>query len=66
MKLKYLSVLFYLAIATILVVLVVVVFDCKKYDSRLSDLDNRIVELENDLRNTKEVLDEHGFEDLNL
>lgn len=66
MKLKYLSILFYSAVATFLLVLVVVVFGCKKYDSRLSDLDNRIVELENDLRNTKEVLDSHGVEDLNL
>ena len=63
---KRLAILYQLTSSLLLVAVIVFLTIHIKSESKLSDLENRIIELENDLKNTKEVLDSHGFEDLNL
>ncbi len=63
---KRLAILYQLISSLLLVAVIVFLTIHIKSESKLSDLESRIVELENDLQNTKEVLDENGFEDLNL
>ena len=66
MNQKYITILYRVVSSIFLVVVIVFLAIHIKSENQSSDLENRIVELESDLKNTKEVLDSHGFEDLNL
>ena len=66
MNQKNITILYRVVSSILLVVVIVFLAFHIRSENDLSDLGNRIVELESDLKNTKEVLDSHGFEDLNL
>ena len=53
-------------IALLMFLLLMAVRDTREANKRLNNAEARITNLEQDQQNIKEVLDAHGFEDLNL
>jgi signal transduction histidine kinase len=53
-------------IALFMALMFVSIQDSREAIKKLDNLDARITNLEQDQQNTKEVLDAHGYEDLNL
>lgn len=53
-------------ITLILVLFVLDIKETRATNSKLDSIEQRVTSLEQNLKNTKEVLDAKGFEDLNL
>ena len=53
-------------IALFMALMIVSIKESREATKKLDSIDARVTSLEQDLKNTKEVLDAKGFEDLNL
>ena len=53
-------------VCLLIINMLVSIRDTRQATRKLDSIEARVINLEQDLKNTKEVLDAHGFEDLNL